>query len=76
MDFNTRQNTLKLMEKKVRSALQFISTRGKFQNMTTRANRRSKNGQVEFHEAKTFRHTEKKFKKWRRNLDTQRIPEV
>lgn len=78
MDYGLQYKTKysEINGEKVRSALQFISTHGKFQNMNTREDSRPKNGQVEFHEDKTFLHTEKKFKKWRRNLETQRIPEV
>lgn len=79
MDYGLQYKTKysEINGEKVRSALQFLSTHGKFQNMNTREDSRPKNGQVEFHEDKTFLHTEKKnLKNWRRNLETQRIPEV
>lgn len=62
MDYGLQYKTKysEINGEKVRSALQFLSTHGKFQNMNTREDSRPKNGQVEFHEDKTFLHTEKK----------------
>lgn len=62
MDYGLQYKTKysEINGEKVRSVLQFISTHGKFQNMNTREDSRPKNGQVEFHEDKTFLDTEKK----------------